>query len=244
MPCVLWLPHNSPGTVAGDTVIDVGANLGAFTIPLSQFVGQSGRVLAFEAQDELMQLLTANLAMNEIRNVVAEKVIITNESGVLQLPQADFSRPMNFGGFSVVDPDIVRASGSNSAKLDHVMKRTLDSFFGNSTVCPTFLKVDVEGMELNVLRGATNLLSRCHPILYLENNCKFTSRPVIEFVSSLDYDLYWDIHPYFNPANFLNNSADIFTEGWCIHPSRARHCHMTSPRLPHLTRRSMQPLFL
>ena len=63
------------------------------------------------------------------------------------------------------------------------------------------IKIDVEGMEIAVLTGATTLLRECQhaTFLHVENNCKKNSRQLIQLLSRYDYDLFWDVHPLYNP---------------------------------------------
>ena len=63
------------------------------------------------------------------------------------------------------------------------------------------IKIDVEGMEMAVLGGASVLLRECQhaTFLHVENNCKKTSRELIELLSGYDYHLYWDVRPLYNP---------------------------------------------
>lgn len=65
----------------GDVVIDVGANIGAFSIPLAKFVGQKGAVVAFEPQRQLFQLLSANVALNELNNAFVYQKAVGVSSG-------------------------------------------------------------------------------------------------------------------------------------------------------------------
>jgi hypothetical protein len=64
-----------------------------------------------------------------------------------------------------------------------------------------FVKADVEGMELSVLRGAEQTLRRHRPLLYVENDRQASSPALIEYLQSLEYDLYWHLPPLFNPRN-------------------------------------------
>ena len=86
------------------------------------------------------------------------------------------------------------------------------------------LKVDVEGMELPVLRGAADTIRKFHPILYVENDRLESSPALIEYLLALDYQLYWHLPPLFHPANFFENPVNVFgnvvsSNMLCIHSS-------------------------
>jgi len=72
------------------------------------------------------------------------------------------------------------------------------------------MKIDVEGMERNVLQGARSTIENFKPALYVENDRSKKSAALITYLESIHYDLYWHRPPMFNPDNFEGNSEDIF----------------------------------
>ena len=72
------------------------------------------------------------------------------------------------------------------------------------------LKIDVEGMEGEVLAGATSTITRYRPVLYVENDREEKSAPLIEGLLSLDYELFWHLPLPFNPENFFGHTANVF----------------------------------
>jgi hypothetical protein len=72
------------------------------------------------------------------------------------------------------------------------------------------LKIDVEGMELRVLMGATGLIAAHKPMLYVENHRPQNSEALVAFIHSLGYRLYWHKPPLYNPDNFLRNPHNVF----------------------------------
>lgn len=73
-----------------------------------------------------------------------------------------------------------------------------------------FVKVDVEGMEPEVLFGAASTIARHQPLLYVENDREARSRELIELVQILGYSAYWHFPPLFNPDNFAGDPHNIF----------------------------------
>ena len=73
-----------------------------------------------------------------------------------------------------------------------------------------FIKLDVEGFELAVLKGAAQTLARCRPLLYLENDRVDRSPALIEWLWNAGYDLWWHIPPLFNPQNFASSPDNVY----------------------------------
>jgi FkbM family methyltransferase len=182
----------------GDTVFDVGANIGAHTLMLARHVGPAGFVYAFEAQRIVFQLLCANLALNAIHNVDAVHAVVGTTAGEERLPDPDYTQAGNFGGFGA------ELFGSGR----HVRRVVLDAYADAKQV--TFLKIDVEGMEGAVIAGAGTLLARHRPVLYLENDRPDKSPALIAQLLALDYQLFWHTPPLFNPENHRGDAEDIF----------------------------------
>ena len=73
------------------------------------------------------------------------------------------------------------------------------------------LKIDVEGMEAEVLLGAKQTIARHRPILHVENDRREKSPALIGLILELGYDLNWDLPPLFNPSNFASCPDNIFS---------------------------------
>jgi FkbM family methyltransferase len=145
-----------PGTVA----IDVGANVGMFTVPLALAVGPSGRVLTIEPSPENVQRLERNLELNSIENVVVEPIAVGDHAGRLVLQLASdpgFHSTAEIAESRAVDEQVtVRAE-----TLDQVWLRA-------HAPAVSFVKIDTEGSEDAVLRGAEQILRTCQPALLVE----------------------------------------------------------------------------
>ena len=174
----------------GDTVIEIGSNIGTHTIPLAKMVGMLGYVYAFEPQRILYQALCANIALNSLTQVEAFQVAVSCEAGVAVLPNFDYTKEDNFGG--------ARACGHGRGIA--VTQVALDEFSSLSLHSLRLLKTDAETMELGILKGAHALIAKYRPIMYLENEGK--REELIAHVQSLGYTVYWHVVPLFNPHNF------------------------------------------
>jgi FkbM family methyltransferase len=185
----------------GWTVVEAGANIGAHTLALAKQVGPRGTVVAFEPQRILFQALCANMALNSIVNTHCRMEALGEVPGSVLVPTLNYERENNFGGLSLGTPP--RAERASEA----VPVVTLDSL--ELPRCE-FLKVDVEGMELRVLTGARRTIEQLRPILYVENDRSEESPPLIEYLLSLGYRLFWHLPPLFDPKNFYQNSNNEF----------------------------------
>ena len=74
----------------------------------------------------------------------------------------------------------------------------------------TLIKVDVEGMERQVLEGAAKTIAACLPILYVENDRREKAAELVRYIDGLGYAMYWHLPPLFNPNNFLQNPDNVF----------------------------------
>ena len=153
--------------VEGSVAIDVGANVGMFTVPLAMAVGTHGRVLAVEPSPDNVRRLVRNLQLNALDNVEVHAVALADEEGEVLLrlgaDPAFHSTATVVRARETFDSTLVRA-----LTLDGVWQRA-----GEPQV--SFLKVDTEGGELDVLRGGGDLLRACRPSILIE--AKGTERP-------------------------------------------------------------------
>jgi FkbM family methyltransferase len=150
----------------GDVVVDIGANVGAHALRMAQRVGDQGRVYAFEPTDFGFQKLTRNLSLNPELAKRVEPLRV----GLTDLKE----RPL---------PELVSASWSLTRPMDDIHPRDLG--FGSSTVGARFVpldrwvtengvtrvdlvKLDVDGYETRVIRGALETLRRFKPLIVME----------------------------------------------------------------------------
>jgi FkbM family methyltransferase len=189
---------------AGDFVVEVGANLGAHTVPLARLVGPAGRVFAFEPQRVLFQTLCGNLALNSITNTVARHEAVGTAAGSLAVPSLDYSHPANYGAVALGEE---AGWATRGVPTEPVPVVTLDSL---ALPRCKLLKIDVEGMEAEVLLGGRETVARCRPLLYVENDRPDKSERLVSFVRSLGYTLYWHTPPLFHPDNFAKNPENVY----------------------------------
>jgi len=145
----------------GDVAVDVGANKGSFLLSLSLGVG-SGRVVAFEPQPVLADYLRRSCRAARLRNVVVETRGVSERTGNLTLHM-----PAGIGSAGASFEASILAISPCSDVV--VPVTSLDEYFRDEHARIAAIKVDVEGHELAVLRGAEEILQRHHPLLLIES---------------------------------------------------------------------------
>lgn len=184
---------------AGDIVVEAGANFGAHTVRLAQLVGETGTVHAFEPQRIVFQSLCANVALNGLANVYTHHAALGREPGELIVPPLDYGHENNFGGLGL----------GNYSRGEPVPVKTIDGL--QLSDCH-FMKIDVEGMEQEVVHGARKTIEQHRPVLYIENDRAEHSAALIDLIMGLGYRLYWHLPKMFRPDNFYGNATNIFGE--------------------------------
>jgi FkbM family methyltransferase len=129
----------------GDTVIDVGANIGYFTLLLARLVGEKGRVIAIEPDPENFALLQKNVAANGYRNVILMRNAVSNAPGTARL-----YRSLRSGGQHSLAPATADSwVDVETVRLDDVARGAV-----------AFIKIDVEGAEVAALGGMRGIIER------------------------------------------------------------------------------------
>lgn len=199
-----------------DTIIEVGSNIGAHTVPLAQHLSV-GHVFAFEPQRLCFQMLCANLINNDCTNVTTYHMAVAERDGTTTIPDIDPALEFNFGGVSV--------SSINSGDAGNTRVVRLDDMIDEETQI-ALIKCDAEGLEANIVTGASAIIERDKPVLYLEDDKPEYSEELFKIVTALGYDVWWHPVPLFRTENLAANPENIFPRVssmniLCCHPS---HC--------------------
>jgi FkbM family methyltransferase len=193
--------------VPGSVVVEAGANIGALTVPLARAAGPTGRVIAFEPQRVVHQTLCTNIALNGLTHVDCRRAGVGAAPGMIRVPNLAVDRPENFGGVSL-NLDAGRGSVAEDTALEDTVP--LETVDGLGLESCRLLKVDVEGMELDVLRGAERTLRELRPLVYVENDRREQSPALIEHLLRAGYRLFWHLPPLFQSANFSGEGENLF----------------------------------
>ena len=183
--CTLFKSLIKPDMV----VVDVGANFGAHTLLFSQLAGQ---VFAFEPQNYVFDALCQTIKLNNLTNVTAVKAAVGTGGKVFKQDiLTDVEN--NFGAYSFL----------NFTEGEEMDTYVLD-------IPCHFLKIDVEGMEVDVLKGAEKMIREYRPIIYVENDREDNSDNLIRTLNNMGYRCYWDCPPLYNEDNFYGVKENIF----------------------------------
>ena len=142
-------------------VIDAGANFGHYTLVASKFVGNSGKIIAFEPSANTFQLLQSNIKMLANQNVIAVQAGLSDNNGEMSLC-IDGSNP---GGHSY-SKDNVRKKGGDQTTRVYSLDEYLHSNHITSPV--SLIKIDVQGFEVKVIHGAMRTILHDRPVVFCE----------------------------------------------------------------------------
>lgn len=160
--------------VPGSVVFDIGAHVGFYTLLASKLVGNSGRVIAFEPLPRNLGYLQRHLALNKVKNVKVIKAAVSDKDGVAWFREGPSSQMGTLASTGDYEVQIV--------SLDTLHAR-------NEIPAPDFLKMDVEGGELDALQGAETLLTQFHPIIFLATHGANVHTNCCDYLVSLGYKL-------------------------------------------------------
>lgn len=179
----------------GGEVVDCGANIGALTLPLALV---ADRVLAVEPQITCAKLIEASCAINGIGNVRVFNGCLGNETrDDVLVPVSDYSVDNNYGNLAL----------ARFTKGRPTSMRRLDEFIFDKL---TLVKIDVEGMELDVLKGGAENIKEHKPTLMVECDQEDKAGELIEYVYSIDYEPYWYINLLYNKNNYYEVEENVF----------------------------------
>jgi FkbM family methyltransferase len=142
----------------GDTVIDVGGNMGFFILILNELVSNTGKMYSFEPSRILRDRLASTVQINNIKNVEIINLALGEKEGTTSL----YYNPKQSGLSSIVSHE------ENGFLKEEIKITTLDNFSKQFSSRISFIKIDTEGYEPQVLRGAKELIKKDKPVIYIE----------------------------------------------------------------------------
>lgn len=171
-------------------VYDLGAHIGYYTLIASKFLKGRGNVYSFEPFPMNFAKLTNHIRINNLKNVIPIQKAVGNQNGKVQ-----FSNSPNDSANTYIKGSFMYKS------FDHIEVDaiTIDSVVhGKDLIPPNLIKIDVEGAELDVLKGAENTITKYHPTILLStHNCQNEGihKQCLDYLASLGYTYeYFNVH--------------------------------------------------
>lgn len=165
----------------GQVVFDVGANVGYYTILGAKLVGMQGKVFAFEPLARNIAYLHRHVSLNRLSNVsiipcaCSDKIEVAafypEENAAVGHLESTSDKPFTAG-----------------SKITLVPTLTLDAVSNKLSVWPDILKIDVEGAELSVLKGAKNILSNYKPTIFLSVHSEALRNVCLAYLTTFNYE--------------------------------------------------------
>ena len=173
----------------GDIFVDVGANIGLFTIIASNKVGSNGKVYAFEPTSETYGKLIQNIKINQSKNIVCKNVAVSNREGKAYI---------SINGSNNSALNSIVSGLDNTTVCEEIQCIVLDQFFQENKISGVIklIKIDVEGWELPVLQGMFQELKAARPELIIEvnennyRNVGYEVEDILNLLEQLNYNIY------------------------------------------------------
>lgn len=165
----------------GDVFIDVGANIGFLSMAAAATVGKKGEVLAFEPVPSTYRILAANKELNSMSQLQTFQIGVGSKSEIVSIQTEELNR----GGASILN-------NTGGEEIEIEVKK-LDELIASGPI--SLIKVDVEGYEFEVLKGAEELIKRDQPALIIEYSTdrenSVDSLDMFQWIKELEiYDFY------------------------------------------------------
>jgi FkbM family methyltransferase len=179
----------------GVLAIDCGANIGVHTIEWAKRMTGWGSVLAIEAQERIYYALAGNIALNNCFNAVALNAAVADQPGILRIPQPDYLVSSSFGSLELRKRHNTEYIGTeyigqpidySDGRLINVQAIAIDSLKLSRI---DFIKLDVEGMEMEALAGGAASIAQCRPVLLIES-IKTDAEALREWLAARDYLIF------------------------------------------------------
>lgn len=187
----------------GDHVLDLGANIGVHSLAFAQTIGPTGRVIAVEPQHYPFQLLSANVTLNQLGQVLCLRAAVGDSRGACTVPRIDPTTRHNAGATTVSTDAPPSTQGQ-----DIVPMITVDSL--GLPRCD-LIKVDTEGFEDRVLAGARVTLGAHRPVVYAEVHDHEKLRRAAAILKPLGYSLALHHTRFYRQGNPQGETAQIFS---------------------------------
>ena len=172
----------------GVIALDCGANIGVHTIEWAKNMTEWGEVFSFEPQEKIYYALSGNIAINNCFNVTAKNAALGSVIGKINIPKPNYNKPSSFGSLELKEKKNNEFIGQ---AIDYQNTKQIDMLSIDSLKLKRidFIKIDVEGMEEEVLKGSTISICRFCPILLIEH-IKSDINSLKNFLENKNYEIF------------------------------------------------------
>lgn len=189
-------------TKPGMTVLDIGANIGCHTLPIASLVGNTGKVIAFEPMDWARNKLNKNISLNNFSNISVEKIALSDKHE---------TQTLRFRSNWPLDNHYQQEANVKQ----NITLETLDNYVKKMDIKVDLIKIDVDGYEYKIFKGAHHLLKTHKPIICTEighttQRVGDSVEEMIKFLSSLGYNFYSikDLKQIHDPMDVIRTLPD------------------------------------
>lgn len=195
--------------LANGLCLDIGANIGVISMALLR----SGfSVHAFEPQPEVFKLLIENVGCAG-GEFLCRNTAVGSSAGTAKMPKVQYGGKGNFGGLGIGDKSIYGSIDVGVITIDSLDYKDVG-----------FIKIDVEGYELEVLRGARATIERCRPILYIEDDRVDKSAALRAYIVELGYTIEEHKPCLYRPQNWFGLQRNVWDKNYASHNLICRPC--------------------
>ena len=203
------------------TVVDVGSNIGIYTLLMSKLVGKDGKVFSFEPDNRNIELLKKSIILNDFKNINLYNCLLSNINSDNYKFYLDKDY---FGSNSIIKSQLP----SELYKAINVKSLTLDSIFLNNKRKLDFIKVNVDGSEVDFVEGAKETIKKFKPLIIIEYCVprlqeldKFDNDNFLNFFRDLNYNIFPIQND--NKKNFSNREIKYISEKYHLSKKGTLH---------------------
>ncbi|OOF69909.1 FkbM family methyltransferase [Rodentibacter caecimuris] len=189
-------------------VIEVGANIGMHAVPLAKFIPH-GKLFYFEPQRIIFQTLCSNLALNQLTNVYAYHQGVSDTCQQIEIASSNYDTAWNYGSFSIDKGFNTEGNFQGIQHKEFIQVVTLDEHPEIQKLTElSLLKIDAEGFDLKVLKGAQKTITQHLPIIFIEAHPD-KSTDILHYLMNLDYQCFWFISERYQQNNYFQQEKTL-----------------------------------
>lgn len=197
----------------GDVVLDIGANLGRYTVIAAKKVKQKGKVISIEANPAVYDLLAKNIKLNELTNVVSLNCAVYSEKTTIKF---FINKDLKNNQYGTINPDIGNFGSKGLEQFVNVNANTVDSLLTTNNIRSEevkWMKIDVEGAEFEVIKGSKVLLSNAKNLTIIVeihnlSNGKTLYNEIKNFLLSHNFKIEFEEHRPSGEAHVIFRNQD------------------------------------